>query len=253
MDYDTVKKVILCDTNTKKYCLPLVEETFAGRVKLDVIEIGIGEVNKNIETVCDVWKSLLDLGLDRNSVIINLGGGVVTDLGGFAASTFNRGIDFINVPTTLLSQVDASVGAKTGIDFEGSKNQIGTFTNPKAVFIYEEFLNTLPPKEKLSGFAEVIKHALICDKVYWQQISSNGLYDNQNLATLIERSITIKQQIVQQDPLEQNIRKLLNFGHTIGHALESFSLQNDDTPLLHGECVAVGMICEAYIYYLKLG
>jgi 3-dehydroquinate synthase len=176
-----------------------------------------------------------------------LGGGVITDMGGFIASTYKRGIDFINIPTTLLSQVDASVGGKTGVDFEGLKNAVGVFNEPKGVFIYPEFLKTLESRQLFSGYAEALKHALIRDEDYWNKLGIDMLFNAENWVDLIKTSINIKNNIVLNDPLEKGERKLLNFGHTIGHAVESYSLIHDQNPLLHGEAIAIGMICESYI------
>ena len=245
---------ILVDQNTKKRCLPLLKRSFDSLISLSVIQIKSGEKNKNIRTCEKIWKELSKQNADRKSLLINLGGGVITDIGGFAASAYKRGIDFINIPTTLLAQVDASVGGKTGIDFYDFKNQIGTFSFPKAVFINPEFLKTLNKRELLSGFAEVIKHGLIADKDYWKQIQTSSpalLLQEKGGSTqawdkLILESVEIKNKIVSADPYENGLRKTLNFGHTIGHAVESASLKTKK-PLLHGEAVAVGMICEAYL------
>src|SRR5690606_5963691 len=185
-------------------------------------------------------------GADRKALMINLGGGVVTDMGGFAASTYKRGIDFIQIPTTLLSQVDASVGGKTGIDLDNVKNIIGTFTQPQAVFISGAFLSTLDERQMRSGFAEVIKHGLIYDKNLFAQTTTVNL-ETDNLDEIVFRSVEIKNDVITQDPKEQGLRKILNFGHTIGHAVEGYSLLNDKEPLLHGEAIALGMICEAYL------
>lgn len=256
MKYYLSKNIIIVDENSCKYCLPIIEN-LEQLSKLQIIQINSGEKNKNIETVNSIWEKLTYFEADRKSVLINLGGGVIGDLGGFAASTFKRGIDFINIPTTLLSQVDASIGGKTGIDFvtkEGKvlKNQVGVFKNPKAVFIFPGFLKTLNQREILCGWAEIIKHALISDNNYWKEIKNNFLKSDLSsgvdyLYPIILRSIKIKKGIVLEDPYEKGFRKVLNFGHTIGHALESFSLENDKNPLLHGEAVAIGIICEAFI------
>ena len=188
---------------------------------------------------------LLDFGAERNSLLINLGGGVITDMGGFAASTFKRGIDFVQVPTTLLSQVDASVGGKTGIDMDHVKNIIGTFSQPKAVFIDTIFLKTLDESQLVSGYAEMIKHGLIADKAYFDQLKNA---DPLNIdAEAVYRSVEIKNEVIIADPFEKGRRKTLNFGHTIGHAVETCSLTKKTNPLLHGEAIAVGMICEAWL------
>ncbi|WP_423147060.1 3-dehydroquinate synthase [Rubrolithibacter danxiaensis] len=241
------KIFFLTDRNTGEHCLPLIHKHLPDLMNYDIIEVDPGEENKNIDFCIGVWNMLLDFGADRNSLLINLGGGVVTDMGGFAASTFKRGIDFVQIPTTLLSQVDASVGGKTGIDLGTVKNIIGTFTQPKAVFVSTEFLNTLDNRQLISGFAEVIKHGLIFDKDYFNRLK------DVNPATItmvdIYHSVMIKNQVVTVDPHEKGLRKILNFGHTIGHAIESYSLSNDADPLLHGEAIAVGMICESYLSY----
>jgi len=242
---------VLTDENTGKHCLPLLRERLGNPENFDLIEIPAGEESKDIDFCIGVWKMLIDFGADRQSLLINLGGGVISDLGGFAASTFKRGIDFVHVPTTLLSQVDASVGGKTGIDINSIKNIIGTFTQPKAVFIEDEFLRTLPARQILSGTAEMLKHGLICDADYWNQLKQSDL--STPAAALVYRSVAIKNAVVLEDPHEKNIRKSLNFGHTIGHAVETFSLINDENPLSHGEAIAIGMVCEAYLSHKKTG
>ncbi len=239
------KIFILVDTNTEQHCLPLLQQALNNSLSYDIIEIDPGEENKNIDFCIGIWKMLLDFEADRNSVLINLGGGVVTDMGSFAASTFKRGIDFIQVPTTLLSQVDASVGGKTGIDMDHIKNIIGSFTQPKAVFIEPGFLKTLDKRQMLSGFAEIIKHGLIYDKDLFSELKN--LQPQQVSKEIIYRSIEIKNKVVKEDPYEKGFRKILNFGHTIGHAIESYSLKNDKKPLLHGEAIVIGFICEAYL------
>jgi 3-dehydroquinate synthase len=188
------------------------------------------------------------MGADRKSLLINLGGGVVTDLGGFVASTFKRGIDFVNIPTTLLSMVDASVGGKTGIDFGGLKNQIGVIVNPKLVIVDSEFLKTLPKNEYKSGYSEMLKHGLICDADYFRELSQFKNFEDANISDYIHHSITIKNEVVKEDPYELSKRKILNFGHTLGHAVESYFLTNSNkTALLHGEAIAIGMILESYL------
>ncbi|GAA4780887.1 3-dehydroquinate synthase [Olivibacter ginsenosidimutans] len=239
------KIFILTDRNTGEYCLPVLRKALPTLTNYDLIEIDPGEENKNIDFCIGIWKMLLDFGADRKSLLLNLGGGVITDIGGFAASTFKRGIDFIQLPTTLLSQVDASVGGKTGIDMDGVKNIIGTFTQPKAVFINSQFLATLDRKQIISGFAEMVKHGLIYDKGYFETLQ--GVDFSAIDETYIIRSVEIKNDVVTKDPTEKGLRKILNFGHTIGHAIESYSLAHDSFPLLHGEAIAVGMICEAYL------
>lgn len=236
---------ILTDENTGKHCLPRLLESLPTSFDYDLIEVSAGEENKNIDFCIGIWKMLLDFGAERNSLLINLGGGVVTDMGGFAASTYKRGIDFIQIPTTLLSQVDASIGGKTGIDLDSVKNIIGTFTQPQAVFINIDFLNTLDKRQLVSGFAEMIKHAFIFDADYLQEIKHFD-FDHPDMRS-IHRSVQIKNEVVTQDPKESGLRKILNFGHTVGHAVETYSLDNDEHSLLHGEAIAIGMICEAYL------
>jgi 3-dehydroquinate synthase len=239
------KIFILTDRNTSEYCLPLFKSYLPKLTEYDLIEIDPGEENKNIDFCIGIWKMLLDFGADRKSLMINLGGGVITDIGGFAASTFKRGIDFVQIPTTLLSQVDASVGGKTGIDMDGVKNIIGTFAQPKAVFINSSFLSTLDDRQITSGFAEMIKHGLIYDSDYFKQLKA--IHPKEINDQLVCRSVEIKNDVVTKDPTEKGLRKILNFGHTIGHAIESYSLANDSFPLLHGEAIGAGMICEAYL------
>ena len=208
----------------------------------------VGEIHKNIATCTEVWGALSDLGGDRKSILINLGGGVISDLGGFVACTFKRGIDFINIPTTLLSMVDASIGGKNGVDLGNLKNQIGIIREPKAVIVDTQFLSTLPQNEMRSGLAEMLKHGLIFDKKYWDKFKDLKSLNTDNLNELIHQSIEIKNEIVCEDLTENGIRKSLNFGHTLGHAIESYFLENDNkTSLLHGEAIAVGMILESFI------
>lgn len=241
---------VLVDENTDQYCLPILKQHLQTSIPITIISIQSGEVNKNIETCQLVWKKLIENKADRGSLLINLGGGVICDMGGFVASTFKRGIDFVNIPTTLLSQVDASIGGKTGINFQLLKNQIGTFSNPKFIFINPVFFKTLPQREWLCGYAEMLKHALIDSKEYWDALSQwkgGKIEQSSQLENLILTSIQIKQKIIEQDPYENGLRKVLNFGHTIGHAIESLSLEKDNQPLTHGEAIAIGMICESYI------
>ncbi len=239
--------LVLTDRNTCTHCLPVLQAALPGFDAFDVIEVDPGEENKNIDFCVGIWRMLLDFGADRQSLLINLGGGVVTDMGGFAASTFKRGIDFVQVPTTLLSQVDASVGGKTGIDMGNVKNIIGTFTQPKAVFIATGFLGTLDNRQLTSGFAEVIKHGLIADRAFYETVKAMAA--KAMSLEHIRHSVAIKNRVVTEDPLERGLRKTLNFGHTIGHAIEGYSLVHDRDPLLHGEAIAVGMICEGYLSY----
>lgn len=238
---------VLADENTKSKCLPKIKKAVTLLQKAQVITIKSGEKNKNINSCIKIWNELSKHNTDRNSLLVNLGGGVITDMGGFAASAYKRGIDFINIPTTLLAQVDASVGGKTGIDFNQFKNQVGTFAFAEAVFIFPELLKTLSKRELISGFAEVIKHGLIADKQYWNAIKKINPLQHADWEELIGRSVEIKNKVVEEDPYEKGLRKILNFGHTVGHALESFSMQKDKKSLLHGEAIAAGMICETYL------
>ncbi|MVZ65170.1 3-dehydroquinate synthase [Sphingobacterium sp. DK4209] len=247
IDHDYSQLLILVDRNTNDHCLPVLQASIPDIVDYDIIEVDPGEENKNIDFCIGVWKTMLDFGADRKALMLNLGGGVVTDMGGFAAATYKRGIDFINVPTTLLSQVDASVGGKTGIDLDNVKNIIGTFSQPQAVFISTAFLKTLDDRQIRSGFAEIIKHGLIQDKALYQKCKSLELPVVPN--EIVFESVQIKNNVITIDPKEKGLRKILNFGHTIGHAIEGYSLENDQSPLLHGEAIAIGMICEAYLSF----
>ncbi|MBC7642916.1 MAG: 3-dehydroquinate synthase [Flavobacterium sp.] len=243
---------IIVDTNSNEKCLNNFLPYLSTDLKIEIIEFENGEINKNIETCIEIWKVLTELGADRKTLIINIGGGVVTDLGGFVASTFKRGIDFINVPTTLLAMVDASIGGKNGVDLDNLKNQIGTITNPKMVIIDTDYLETLDQLEMRSGLAEMLKHGLIADANYWQKFLDLSALDSDHLIELIYQSIVIKNNIVNEDPTENGIRKALNFGHTLGHAIESCFLENEDKKtLLHGEAIAVGMILESFISLQK--
>lgn len=242
------KIFILVDENTSQYCLPHLLNHLATEIEIEIIELEVGEIHKNIATCTEVWGALSDLGGDRKSILINLGGGVISDLGGFVACTFKRGIDFINIPTTLLSMVDASIGGKNGVDLGNLKNQIGIIREPKAVIVDTQFLSTLPQNEMRSGLAEMLKHGLIFDKKYWDKFKDLKSLNTDNLNELIHQSIEIKNEIVCEDLTENGIRKSLNFGHTLGHAIESYFLENDNkTSLLHGEAIAVGMILESFI------
>lgn len=239
------KVLVLVDAHTKQHCLPLWAEK-TGRQETELICIPPGEAHKNIRTCEEIWRQLLDAGADRHSLLLNLGGGVIGDMGGFCAATFMRGIDFVQVPSTLLSQVDASIGGKLAIDFGRVKNSIGLFRDPAAVFIDPDFLHTLPEQERISGFAEIIKHSLIADRGAWADLQRFYQTASPDWAAYILPSLRIKQRIVMEDPFEKGIRKALNFGHTIGHAVESFALESDH-PLTHGEAVAIGMICESWL------
>lgn len=242
------KIFILVDENTSQYCLPHLLNHLATEMEIEIIELEVGEIHKNIATCTEVWGALSELGADRKSIMINLGGGVISDLGGFVACTFKRGIDFINIPTTLLSMVDASIGGKNGVDLGNLKNQIGIIREPKAVLVDTQFLSTLPQNEMRSGLAEMLKHGLIFDKKYWDKFKNLKDLHTTDLNQLIHQSIQIKNTIVCEDLTENGVRKSLNFGHTLGHAIESYFLENESkTTLLHGEAIAVGMILESYI------
>lgn len=239
---------ILVDSNTETHCLPHFLSHYPCPENSEVISIEAGEEHKHIQTCTGVWEALSELGADRKSLLINLGGGVVTDLGGFVASTFKRGVDFINVPTSLLAMVDASVGGKTGVDLGPLKNQVGVIINPQAVVIDTDFLATLPSNEYRSGYAEMLKHGLIQDAAYWKNLTDFGKISTDQIGKYIHHSVSIKHQVVREDPREDSLRKILNFGHTLGHAVESYHLiREDKTTLLHGEAIAIGMIMEAYI------
>ncbi len=242
------KVALLVDENTKSHCLPRVK-TLKNK---EIIEIKSGEHHKTLTTCELVWRELTELKFSRKSLLINLGGGVIGDLGGFVASTYKRGIRFVNVPTTLLSQVDASIGGKLGVDFLGLKNHIGVFKIPDAVVLWEGFLDTLPQRELRSGFAEVLKHGLIWDLAFWEEIKDVDFPDFKDLKHILKRSVEIKNDVVSGDPFESGQRKILNFGHTLGHAVETWYLERGKS-LLHGEAIAVGMIMESYLSRTRCG
>lgn len=241
---------ILVDENTHEHCLPKLLGNLETEIPFEIIEIEAGEDLKTIETATQLWEILAEFQADRKSLLINLGGGVITDLGGFVASTYKRGIKFINFPTTLLGMCDASIGGKTGIDHQFLKNIVGTFAQPERIFVDVEFLKTLPFIELRSGFAEMLKHGLIADENHWNDLISIENLSPENVSPYIERSMQIKQNVVEKDFKEQNIRKTLNFGHTIGHAVESLFLESGKH-IPHGEAVALGMICETYLSFLE--
>lgn len=244
------KIFILVDENTHEYCLPIFLGNLETDLAFEILEIEAGEEMKNIQTANQLWEILTEMQADRKALIINLGGGVITDMGGFVASTYKRGIQFINIPTTLLSMCDASIGGKTGIDLMHYKNMVGTFSFPEQIYIYPRFLDTLPAKELKSGFAEMLKHGLIADKRHWEDLIQLQHLDSVGIEPFIPQSMEIKQEVVNADFQEKNVRKTLNFGHTIGHAIESLSLASQ-SPILHGEAVALGMICESHLSYLE--
>lgn len=242
------KIFVLTDSHTNEFCSGIFLAEIATEIEIEVIEIEAGEEQKNIATCTEIWTILLDLEADRKSLIIGLGGGVITDIAGFVASVFKRGIDFVNVPTSLLGMVDAAIGGKNGVDLGSLKNQIGTITLPEMVLIDSRFLDTLPSEQIRSGYAEMLKHGLIFDREYWQKLSDIQNIDFSDLEELIMQSVAIKSHITSQDLTENGIRKTLNFGHTLGHAIESYFLENPEkTTLLHGEAIAVGMILESFI------
>jgi 3-dehydroquinate synthetase len=243
---------ILTDQNTEKFCLPLISSIpeIAGAKQFS---IPAGEENKNTQTLISVWKFLSSNGANRQSILINLGGGMISDLGGMAAATFKRGIRFIQIPTTLLGAVDASIGGKTGVDFNGLKNEIGTFASALAVIPDASFFRTLAPADLLSGYAEMLKHALLKSEEDVNELLSFDLetIDYNKLNECIYKSIQIKKNIVRQDPQEKGLRKTLNLGHTFGHSFESLELENN-TPVSHGYAVAWGLVCELYLSLAKL-
>lgn len=246
------KLFVLVDTTTQRLCLPLVEHSECVS-DAQVIVIEASDTHKTLDTVAHVWSELQRLGATRHSLMINIGGGMVTDLGGFAASTFKRGISFVNIPTTLLAMVDASVGGKTGINFGGLKNEIGVFNNASSVILDTAFLATMDNDNLCSGYAEMLKHGLISDESMWAQLVTFdiGHPDLKHLQDMVAASVAVKQRIVEADPTEHGIRKALNFGHTVGHAFESLALER--TPILHGHAVAYGMVCELYLSAVKTG
>jgi len=247
------KVFVLTDEHTRQLCYPLIEhcEALQGAAG---ITIGAGDVNKNIGTLATVWQALSEQGATRHSLLVNLGGGMVTDLGGFAASTFKRGIAYINIPTTLLAMVDASVGGKTGINFNGLKNEIGAFAPAECVLIDTTFLQSLDTANLRSGYAEMLKHGLISTTEHWAELLRFDLdrVDYPALQELVARSVQIKEGIVEQDPFERGIRKALNLGHTAGHAFESLAMESG-RPVLHGYAVAWGMVGELYLAHLQTG
>lgn len=249
---------VLTDENTYQFCYPHLKPLLSSHW---VVQIYSGEMYKNLKTCEYIWQQLTDFQFDRKSLLINLGGGVIGDMGGFVAATFKRGIDFMNIPTTLLAQVDASVGGKLGIDFQGYKNHIGIFAEPKYVWIDPFFLQTLPIAQFKSGFAEIVKHCLVSDKKMFEELgtvlpklaaatSAEELYNLLDWQQLVNHSVSIKSKVVEEDPKEKGLRKILNFGHTVGHAIESYLLLHSK-PILHGEAVAIGMICEAWLSWQK--
>ena len=244
---------VLTDTTTVELCWPLVKPLSCFETA-QLITIGATDENKTLDSLSHVWKALQEGGASRHSLLVNVGGGMVTDLGGFAASTFKRGLAYINIPTTLLSQVDASVGGKTGINFGGLKNEIGVFNSARTVILSTDFLRSLDTENLLSGYAEMLKHGLISDPESFMELLRFDLesIDYNLLGSLVAKSVRIKERIVEEDPTEKGIRKALNLGHTAGHALESLALERGK-PVLHGYAVAWGLICELYLSVMKCG
>ena len=242
---------VLTDENTDQHCWPLLNAACSGTT-LKKIVISQGEEHKNLRTCEYIWTELLEQQADRSSLVINLGGGVVGDMGGFAASCFKRGIDFINIPTTVLSQVDASIGGKLGVDFNYGKNLIGMFKNPKRVHLCTAFHDTLSDRQYMNGFAEIFKHAIIGSEELWKSYSTTSDLRGKDQLQLLQDALMVKKLIVEKDPFEKSKRKALNFGHTIGHAVEAWSIEHTDNALLHGEAIAIGMIMETYLSHTLL-
>ncbi len=239
--------IVLGDANTMEHCLPELLAHVPLLRSAQCIAIEPGEASKSIGVCQDIWSHLIASAADRHTVLVDLGGGVVTDLGGFIAATFKRGIRCVHVPTSLMGMVDASIGGKTGIDLDHVKNVVGAFHDPLGVYVHMPFLRSLGKRELLNGLAEMIKHGLVLDAAHWHAIRSAALHDLDALAPLVQHSAAIKADVVRRDPREQDLRKVLNFGHTIGHGLEAFSWESPQRELLHGEAVAAGMICEAWL------
>ena len=246
------KLFILTDEHTKHLCLPALKGTSLLKDAIEIC-IGVEDVHKTLETLASVWMALSTQGATRHSLLVNLGGGMVTDLGGFAAATFKRGISYINIPTTLLAMVDASVGGKTGINFNGLKNEIGAFAPANSVLIETEFLRTLDAHNFFSGYAEMLKHGLISNVSHWAELLNFNTsdIDYAALKQLVGESVQVKEDIVAQDPFEHGIRKALNLGHTVGHAFESMALA-ENRPVPHGYAVAWGIVCELYLSHTKV-
>jgi 3-dehydroquinate synthase len=244
---------ILTDTTTQQACLPLIS-SYPCLQGATIITIGASDVEKTLQSTSHVWEELQRGGATRHSLLVNLGGGMVTDLGGFAASTFKRGINFINIPTTLLSMVDASVGGKTGINFGGLKNEIGVFNDSRYVILCTTFLKTLDDENMRSGYAEMLKHGLISTPQHWHELISFDITapDLNVLQRMVADSVAVKERVVTEDPHEHGIRKALNLGHTVGHAFESWAMRKN-RPILHGYAVAFGLIPELYLAATKTG
>tara|TARA_Y100000385_G_scaffold291370_1_gene368930 strand:- start:2324 stop:3400 length:1077 start_codon:yes stop_codon:yes gene_type:complete len=243
--YSDVKKIIVSDDNTSEHCVPFLISNYDGLAEAEVVILPAGEENKSLAIVANVWELLTEYGLGRHDLIINVGGGVVTDMGGFIASCYKRGMQFINIPTSLLSMVDASIGGKTGVNLDHYKNQIGVFNDPEAVYIDPIFLSTLESNELLSGYAEMIKHGLIHSTDLFNKVIEQLDIPFELELELLKESIQVKNEVVKRDPLEGGERKILNFGHTIGHVIEGFMLGSEG--MTHGHAVGIGMVFEAYL------
>lgn len=235
---------VLADKNTHKHCLPIVLEKLPDRLDVEVLEVPAGEQNKRLEVAADLWRQLNEKGASRHAILLNVGGGMITDLGGFVASTYKRGIDFMNIPTSLLGMVDAAIGGKTGIDLDAGKNLVGTFAHAYFTLIYPPFLKTLPKRERDSGFAEVLKHGLLKGEKELLQLLA--FWQKEDFEPMILQAARIKWEIVEEDVEDDGLRQTLNFGHTLGHAVESYFLDKGE-PILHGEAVAAGMLMEAWL------
>lgn len=246
------KLFFLVDSNTHQHCLPQLLQALEELPEMEILEVEPGEETKSAEVLVQLWEALSALEADRQAMLLNLGGGVVTDLGGFLAGAYLRGIRFVNIPTSLLAMVDASAGGKNGINLGGLKNRVGLFLEPEAVFIFPEMLESLPARERLSGFAEMLKHGLIADADYWIRLKNFDINNHTPGLELLKRSVEIKQEIVAEDFRESGLRKILNFGHTLGHAIESHSHQTGH-PLLHGEAIALGMMIELWLSHRFAG
>ena len=238
---------ILTDENTKTHCLKLFVKSFPQLDNYNSITIPSGEINKSLKTSELIWQNLIDNFAGRNTLLINLGGGVISDIGGFSASVYKRGIPHCNVPTSLMGMIDAAIGGKTALNFMGLKNIIGSFTPAENTYIDTTILETLPEEHLRSGFSELLKIALITDEKLWEQLNDIGYKDISKKPELIFWAIKLKNKIVQKDLYENGLRKILNFGHTIGHSVESYSILHGKNPLQHGDAVAIGMICETWL------
>ncbi len=249
VNYPNSRKIILVDENTNEHCLEYLLTSYSFLSNAEVIVLPQGEENKVMDICMQVWETWSEYGFERQDVLINLGGGVITDMGGFIASLYKRGIDFVNIPTSLLAMVDASIGGKTGVDLGSYKNQIGLFVNPKAVFIDPGFIHSLPEGEVFNGFAEMLKHGLALNEGHWNELVTMIDVVKEINEEHIYNSLLLKNTIVLEDPFESDLRKKLNFGHTIGHALEGYFFEND--PISHGYAVALGILAESYISFKR--